>query len=214
MFKDRVDAGRKLAVALEKYKDENPLILAIPRGGAVVGFEIAKHLGADFSIIIAKKLPFPENPEAGFGAVAEDGSAFILDEYRDVFSSETKSQIVNALKEEVKRRIDALRGGKPIPEIKNRIVVLIDDGIAMGVTMRAAIMMCKNKKAKKIIVAAPVSAIEPLKEIRKEADETIILETPFLFRAVAEFYDNFQEVMDNEVIKILNSFQLKKQDER
>ena len=139
MFKNRKDAGEKLANALEKYRIENPLILAIPRGGVEVGLQVAKRLNADISLIIARKLPFPDNPEAGFGAVAENGSTFFIEDLHSWFPEETIERIKSQQIDEIKRRVKALRGGTPLPEIKGKTVILIDDGIAMGSTMRAAI---------------------------------------------------------------------------
>ncbi|MCJ7675191.1 MAG: hypothetical protein MUO33_08560 [Sedimentisphaerales bacterium] len=147
MFADRKDAGQKLARALENYREQKPLVLAIPKGGVEVGYEVAKHLGCEFSILIARKLPFPDNPEAGFGAVAEDGSTFINNYAARGLSQHTIDRILKQQRREIKRRIAALRKGRPLPQIADRTVILIDDGIAMGSTMRAGISLCKNKKA-------------------------------------------------------------------
>lgn len=203
MFKNRKDAGEKLARALEKYRAEKPLILAIPRGGVEVGLQVAKKLGADFSLILARKLPFPDNPEAGFGAIAEDGSTYILGDAFYWLSEDTIETIKEQQITEIRRRIKALREGQPLPEIKGRIIILIDDGIAMGSTMRAAIGLCKNMKARKIVVAAPVAGREVAEEIRRRVDEIIVLETPPYFRAVAEAYENWYDVSDEEVLDLL-----------
>jgi putative phosphoribosyl transferase len=204
VFDDRKDAGKKLARALEKYKDKKVLVLAIPKGGVEVGCQVAAYLNADFSIIISRKLPFPDNPEAGFGAIAEDGSAFIFDFARDMYPKDTIDRILLEQKTETERRIEVLRKGKPLPEIRARTVILVDDGIAMGSTMRASIKLCKNKKAKKIIVAAPVAGRDTARSIARMVDEIIILETPIFFQAVAQVYKNWYDVPDEEVIKILD----------
>ncbi len=203
MFKNRKDAGEKLAMALEKYRAENPLILAIPRGGVEVGLQVAKKLNADFSLIIARKLPFPDNPEAGFGAIAEDGSTFIFENVYYSLSGENIERIKKEQIAEIKRRINALREGEPLPEIKGRTVILIDDGIAMGSTMRAAIELCKNRKAGKIVVAAPVAGREVAEEIKRRADELVVLEIPAYFRAVAQAYEKWYDVSDEEVLDLL-----------
>jgi predicted phosphoribosyltransferase len=203
MFKNRKDAGEKLAKALEKYRVENPLILAIPRGGVEVGLQVAKKLNADFSMIIARKLPFPDNSEAGFGAIAEDGSTFILGDAYYWLSEETIEGIKKQQIAEIRRRINALREGEPLPEIKGRTVILIDDGIAMGSTMRAAIVLCKNRKARKIIVAASVAGREVAEEIGRRVDEIVVLEIPAYFRAVAQVYENWYDVSDEEVLDLL-----------
>lgn len=203
MFKNRKDAGEKLAKALEKYRVENPLILAIPRGGVEVGLQVAKKLNADFSMIIARKLPFPDNSEAGFGAIAEDGSTFILGDAYYWLSEETIEGIKKQQIAEIRRRINALREGEPLPEIKGRTVILIDDGIAMGSTMRAVIVLCKNRKARKIIVAASVAGREVAEEIGRRVDEIVVLEIPAYFRAVAQVYENWYDVSDEEVLDLL-----------
>jgi putative phosphoribosyl transferase len=203
MFKTRKDAGEKLAKALEKYRAENPLILAIPRGGVEVGLQVAKKLNLDFSLIISRKLPFPDNPESGFGAIAEDGSTFILENAYYWLSGENIERIKKEQISEIRRRISALRDGEPLPEIKGRTVILIDDGIAMGSTMRAAIELCKNRKAGKIVVAAPVAGREVAEEIGRRIDELVVLEIPAHFRAVAQAYEHWYDVSDEEVLDLL-----------
>lgn len=207
MFEDRKDAGQKLAHALEKYKDKDVIVLGIPRGGVEVGYYVAKYLNASLSIIVSRKLPFPDNPESGFGGIAEDGSIFLFEHaYRWLPRSEIE-RVIEEQKKEIKRRIDILRKGKPLPDIKDRIVILVDDGIAMGSTMRAAISLCKNKKAKKIIIAAPVSGRDTLEEMKELADEVVILETPPFFQAVAQVYKNWYDVPDKEVVKIMQRYE-------
>ena len=203
MFKDRKDAGEKLAKALEKYKAENPLILAIPRGGVEVGLQVAKKLNADFSLIIARKLPFPDNPEAGFGAIAENGSTFIHENAYYWLSGENIEKIKRQQIAEIERRVKVLRGEHPLPKIKGRTVILIDDGIAMGSTMRAAIELCKKREARKIVVAVPVTGSEIAGEIGKKVDELVVLEIPRYFRAVAEAYEKWYDVSDGEVLDLL-----------
>lgn len=210
MFEDRKDAGKKLAKALAKYKDKNALILSIPRGGVEVGYQVAKYLNADFSLIATRKLPFPDNPEAGFGAIAEDGSTFIYESHAYYLSEETINKIIREQKQEIKRRIDVLRKGRPLPEVKNRTVILVDDGIAMGSTMKASVKLCKNKKAEKIVVAAPVSGKEVAEKLGKMVDEIVILEKPRFFQAVAQVYRNWCDVPDREVIEILEKWEQKR----
>ncbi|AYK13996.1 MAG: phosphoribosyltransferase [Methanosarcina flavescens] len=203
MFKNRKDAGEKLAKALEKYREENPVILAIPRGGVEVGLQVAAKLNADFSLVIARKLPFPDNPEAGFGAIAEDGSTFILESAYYWLEGETIERIKQQQIAEIERRIKTLRGDKPLPEIRGRTVILIDDGIAMGSTMRAAIELCRNRKAGKVVVAVPVAGREVAEELQKKVDDLIVLETPAYFRAVAQVYERWYDVSDEEVLDLL-----------
>ncbi len=204
MFEDRRDAGQRLGRALASYKDEDVLVLAIPRGGVEVGYEVARQLDSEFSILVCRKLPFPYNPEAGFGAIAEDGSAFIFEDAERWLSKDLIEKIMIEQKKEIERRKSVLRDGEPLPRIKDRTVILVDDGIAMGSTMRAAIRLCRKSGAKKIIVAAPVSSREVEEEIGKIVEEIVVLEKPPYFRAVAEAYRNWYDVPDEEVVKIMD----------
>ncbi len=209
MFKDREDAGKKLAVKLEKYKGKKPLILAIPKGGAAVGYEVAKHLNValnDFSLLISRKLPYPDNPEAGFGAIAEDGSIFIFPDTEKFLSKSEIKKIIKEQKQEIKRRLKILRQGKELPKISGRTVILIDDGLAMGSTMIVSIMLCKKRKAKKIIVAVPVSGENVAKEIEKMVDKLIVLEKPGFFQAVAQVYRNWHDLSDEQVLEIVENW--------
>lgn len=205
-FRDRKDAGRKLASALRDWKDQGVLVLAIPCGGVEVGYEVALALNADLSVIVARKLPFPDNPESGFGAVAEDGSIFLLDESKRWLTPGKIDRAVEAQKQEVLRRIELFRGGGPLPDPTGRTVILVDDGIAMGSTMRVAISACKNAGAGKIIVATPVTGERTAKAIAKLVDEIVIIEKPRFFQAVAQVYENWRDVPDQEVVSILEAW--------
>jgi putative phosphoribosyl transferase len=204
MFIDRKDAGEQLARALAPYKGRGALVLAIPRGGVRVGYYVARELGAEFSLVVARKLPLPSNPEAGFGAVAEDGSAFVFEDARRFLEPAVIERIVAEQRAEVARRIAALRGGEPLPPLEGRTVILVDDGIAMGSTMRAAIMMCRKADAASVVVAAPVSGPDVAASMRALADDVVILETPPNFRAVAQAYANWYDVPDAEVVAIMD----------
>lgn len=133
-FKDRRHAGRLLADALSDYRSENPLVLAIPRGGVEVGIEVAEGLDCDFDLIVVRKLPFPDNPESGYGAIAEDGSTFVFDRFARGVPEKTRKRIEEEQQAEIRHRVQLLRKGRDLPEIKGRTVILIDDGIAMGST--------------------------------------------------------------------------------
>jgi len=206
-FQDRAEAGRQLAQALDHYRDRDALVLAIPRGGVEVGAQVAQGLNADLSIIITRKLPFPDNPEAGFGAVAEDGSLYLDREAAGWLPKSTVRKIIRGQEAEIRRRISVLRGGRPLPLIAGRTVILADDGIAMGSTMRASISLCRHRKAGRIVVAAPVSGAPTAEEFEGLADEVVILTTPHFFRAVAQVYEQWYDVSDEEVIAILNTWQ-------
>ncbi|MDZ7833253.1 MAG: phosphoribosyltransferase [Desulfobacterales bacterium] len=205
-FRDRAHAGRLLAEKLIDYESENPIVLAIPRGGVEVGIEVAKRLNCDFELLIVRKLPFPDNPESGFGAIAEDGSSVVFDRFAQTVSETERQQIYEAQQQEIQSRIRTLRKGRPLPAIKGRTVILIDDGIAMGSTMQASVAMCRNQKAQKIIVAAPVSSPRTKIEFQSLADDAVILTTPEFFQAVAQVYENWYDVSDEEVLELLDSF--------
>lgn len=205
MFDDRQDAGKKLARALQEYKDKCALVLAIPKGGIEVGSHVAQYLNAELSVIVSRKLPYPDNPEAGFGAIAEDGSVYIIKGAAIWLSKQKIDRIIEEQRSEIKRRIGLLREGSPLPPIKDRTVILVDDGIAMGSTMRASIMLCKNRNAGKIVVAVPVSGEAVVREIGSVVDNTIVLEKPWNFRAVAQVYRNWYDVSDSEAIEILKT---------
>lgn len=204
MFRDRKDAALKLAAALEKYKGEDVLVLGVPRGGAETGYYVARQLEAAFSLLIARKLGFPYNPELAIGAVAEDGSVYLQD---GSLPAETIGAMIVETKKEIERRVRELRGGKPLPEIKGRTVIVVDDGIATGSTLLAAIQLCRNWNAGKVIVAAPVAAQEAMWELRKEADEVVVLEEPEEFYAVGEFYGTFENLSDQEARAFLERWE-------
>ena len=203
MFKNRKDAGQKLGLALQKYKNTNALVLSIPRGGVELGYEVAKALHCDLSLIICRKLPYPHNPESGFGAIAEDGSVYINQMAAAYVSEYEIERIIVEQSKEIERRIQTLRNGKPLPRIKDRIVILVDDGIAMGSTMHTAVALCRKREAEKIIVAVPVAGVQMIEKFSQMADEIIVLESPSDFHAVAQVYENWYDVSDEEVMELL-----------
>lgn len=207
MFRDRKDAGRQLAEALDGYRGESALVLAIPRGGVEVGHEVALHLDAELSIIVSRKLPFPDSPEAGFGAVAEDGSTYMIPEADLIVPSEVADRVIEEQKEIVQRRIRALRGGRPLPDIEGRTVVLVDDGIAMGSTMIAAVRCCRSLGAENIVVGAPVGGPRAESKMSEHADAAVIVYVPSDFRAVAQGYYHWHDVTDDEVLRIMEEWE-------
>lgn len=204
LFKDRNEAGAQLAQALNDYRGQDAVILALPRGGVEVGYHVAESLAAEFSILIVRKLPFPDNPESGFGAVAEDGSVYLIPDAKRCIPGRTIERILAEQKNEIVRRIKVLRSGRPLPDLSNRQLIIVDDGIAMGSTTQAAVMCCRNAGAKRITVAAPVASREAQTALEKVADKLVILLTPPYFRAVADFYQNWHDVSDKEAITFLN----------
>jgi predicted phosphoribosyltransferase len=203
VFDDRTEAGIKLGEALVKHAGPGTIILAIPKGGVRVGFEAARALGVSFSLIISRKLPLPWNPEGGFGAVAEDGSTWLMPGHERLVAPEVVEETIAAQKEEIRRRIQVLRGGRDLPDLKDRTVILVDDGIAVGSTMRASVACCRNLGAARIVVAVPVTGSDTAREMKKIADDVVILEMPSYFRAVAQVYLNWYDVSDEEVLQVL-----------
>jgi len=206
MFRDRKDAGEKLAAALKAYRGEDALVLAIPRGGAELGYEVAKALRCDLALIICRKLPYPYDPESGFGAVAEDGSLYINESAALSVSRSEIEKIVAQQKEEIQRRIERLRGGRALPPLKGRTVILVDDGIAMGSTMRTAVELCRKQEAGKIVVAVPVAGARSIEEFSHLVDEVVVLESPVNFYAVAQVYEKWRDVSDEEVLALERAY--------
>ncbi len=203
MFEDRRDAGRRLARALERYRNSDAIVLGIARGGVEVGYEVARHLGTDFSLLICRKLPFPDNPESGFGAIAEDGSLFLNEYAARGLPPEVIRNIIRQQEEEVRRRIRSLRDNEPLPDLRGRTVILVDDGIAMGSTMMAAIRLCRKAGAGAVVVAVPVAGERMSDEIAGLVDDMVVLEVPPIFYAVAQVYRNWYDVPDEEVQAIM-----------
>lgn len=198
MFTDRKDAALQLAQALEKYRDTHALVLGIPRGGAETAFCVAGHLGAELSLLVARKLGHPKNPEYAVGALAEDGSVYLNPDVRGELVQETIDELVQKEQEEIERRITILRNGEPLPPLKDRVVILVDDGIATGATLYAAIALCKKAGTARIVVAAPVSGRDKKREPLKEVNEVVVLETPSFFHAVSQAYESFYNLTDEE----------------
>ncbi len=208
-FRDRADAGKRLGQAVKERIPEtggHRIVMGIPRGGVEVAAHVAKALDTPLSMVVARKLPYPDNPEAGFGAVAEDGSNFLFDYAGDVLLEKQIEEIIQEQVKEMRRRKQVLRAGKPLPTLGGRHVVLVDDGIAMGSTMRAAITLCRNQDATRITAAAPVAGPDVACEIAALVDDLVVLTTPSDFHAVAQVYERWYDVTDQEVIGIMEVF--------
>lgn len=204
LLKDRVEAGKKLASAVKSVV-KDAIILAVPRGGVIVGFEVAQALGMPLDIIVTKKIGAPENPELAVGAVAEDGT-FILDEeiLRQIYvPKEYINEEVKRQKQEIQRRLIRYRGDVPYPSLKNREVVVVDDGVATGSTLKAALRLLRSKGAKTVVVAIPVGPLDTIRELKKLADRVVVLLTPEPFYAIGQFYMDFSQNNDEEVIELL-----------
>lgn len=206
LFLDRQDAGQQLANKLTDFKNKpNTVILGLPRGGVVVAAVIAKQLALPLDIIIPRKIGAPTNPELAIGAITEDGQMIINQPIIDNLAIPPGyiNQEANKQKHEAIRRLKLYREDRQPLNLKNRTVILVDDGVATGATMRAAILSVKNKKASQIILAAPVIAYDTLQALSREVDQVIYLDAPFFFGAVGAFYQNFAQTSDEEVIGIM-----------
>lgn len=207
IFENRTDAGIQLGKLLaHDYKDKNPLILAVPRGGVEVAYWVARILHGELAVIVSKKLPFPGQPEYACGAVAEDGSVYLsptgerMEKY--IIDDIVKLQLM-----EIQRRVNIYRNGKSLPNMKDRIVIIVDDGIATGSTIVPIIKMCRKNNPSQIIVAAPVSGNRYSKEIDELADKVEVLEVPENYYAVGQVYDDFHGMDDDEVLGFLKEFE-------
>lgn len=205
MFLDRQDAGKKLSIQLEKFKYENPIVLAIPRGGIVTAYETIRKFGFEWDLIIPRKIGAPHNKEVAIGAIFLDGTRIFNEKYINVFNiSEEyiKNEIFEQI-EEIKRRLVKYKGNEKFPDVKDKTVIIIDDGIATGFTIQAAIHSIKKHNAKKIILAVPVAPQDAISQLEKIVDEIICLIIPAEFYAVGLHYKSFQETTDEEVFSIV-----------
>jgi len=196
-----------LAAALKKFNNSpNTIILALPRGGVIVGYEVAKILNLPLDIVVPRKIGAPANPEFAIGAITETGVG-IFEEMAIGAYGITESYLQNEIKKEkaeAERRLKLYRGTRAPLDLKNKTVIIVDDGLATGLTMRAAVKTVKILGAAKIIVAIPVTSPEAAELVKKEVDEIIYLEAPAFFGAVGSFYEEFGQTTDEEVIELLS----------
>lgn len=207
MFKNRQEAGLKLAQKLDYLRGQKILVLAIPRGGVVVGKEISQELNCPLGILIVKKIGAPANPELAVGAMGPDGEVVLNKEILQELGIEEKDfeEIKKLKKEEITRL--SRRLAITTPALRNKIVILTDDGIATGATTEAALSWLRKKNPEKIILAVPVAPVELIEKFKGQVDDLIVLEIPAYFRAVGQFYEDFPQVSDEEVVKLLNGGQ-------
>ena len=201
IFKDRYDAAMQLVLKLEKYRGKDGIVLAIPRGGVPIGYVIAKELGLPLEIILSKKIGHPYNPELAIGSVTLHG-AIIDDNVLDVdmdYIHRTADRILHDLKEKFRLYM----GNQKPTSLKNKTVIVVDDGVATGNTLIATVHAIRKDKPKEVVIAIPVSPSKTTEKLRGISDELICLYTPQIFYGVGQFYENFSQVTDEEVIKHL-----------
>lgn len=205
LFTDRTDAGRRLAAALRHLGGRDPLVLGLPRGGVPVAYEVAESLGAPLDVIVVRKLGVPHHPELGFGAIGEGGVRVISDEivrHAGVREKDLVS-VERAEERELVRRAAAYREGRPRLPLKGRAVVVVDDGVATGATARAACQVVRAQGAAHVVLAVPVASPDAVARLREDVDEVVCLSTPSLFSAVGEWYRDFSQTSDEEVVALL-----------
>jgi len=213
LYLDRADAGKALAAAVKrelvgKLASGKPLVLAIPRGGVPLGRDVAAALGADLDLVVPRKLGAEGNPEYAIGAVMSDGTLYLNPEALSITGA--TPEYIEAEKgremREAARRLEAYRGGRQEPSLSGRVVIVVDDGIATGATMVAALRWVRSRAARMVVAAAPVAPPSTISELRREADLVICPHTPEPFYAIGAFYESFGQVTDEEVKEILLEF--------
>jgi predicted phosphoribosyltransferase len=203
MFVDRVDAGKKLAEALMGYKGQPVVVYGLPRGGVVLAVEVARALEAPLDLIVVRKIGHPLQPEYAIGAVAEDG--YVVTNPDEVATLDKRwLDVATAaqLKEAQRRRSVFLQGQRPVA-IKDKVAIIVDDGLATGLSMSAAIHEIRGRGPRKLVVAVPVAAAETVDRLRPEVDDLVVLYIPEWFGAVGAFYQSFDQVSDEEVVELM-----------
>jgi predicted phosphoribosyltransferase len=207
LFADRREAGECLAQRLLGFAGEEALVLGIPRGGVAVAAPVARRLAAPLDVVVPRKVAAPHNEELAIGAVAEDGTLYIDDTlvaYLGVTEEYLRREAAREI-EEIKRRSQLYRGNKPPREVADRVVILIDDGVATGYTVLAALRYLRRQRPRRLVLAVPVASPDVLLKLREEADKVVVVSTPEPFYAVGQFYRDFGQTTDAEVIDLLET---------
>lgn len=207
LFKDRTAAGQILAKKLADYADRtNVLVLALPRGGVPVGFEVAQALNAPLDVLVVRKLGVPDNEELAMGAIASGGVRILNQSIVNQLqiSDEVIARVAVQEQRELERRENMYRGDRPFPKLKGQTVILVDDGLATGATMWAAIMSVKQQQPQEVIIAVPVAAPETCDEMKGKVEKIICANTPSPFYSVGLWYEKFPQTTDEEVRELLN----------
>lgn len=205
-FRDRVDAGRRLAERLSSYAGRpDVIVLGLPRGGIPVAYEVARALGAPLDVFVVRKLGWPMQPELAMGAIASGGVIVLNEEVIEMVGAgrELIESVADEERRELARREREYRGDRPPPSIRGRTVILVDDGLATGSTMRAAARAVREQDPARLVIAVPVGAPETCESLRAEADEVVCVLQPPFFQAVGLWYDRFEQTTDAEVRRLL-----------
>lgn len=207
LYRDRREAGALLGEGLKTYqKERDTIVLGLPRGGVVVAEQVARVLGLPLDVILLRKLPYPPQPELAVGAVAEHGAVFVNEEFQDAVREDPSwlEEIVRDQQEIIRKRATLYRPHRHARDLKGKTVILVDDGIATGATMKVAIRAARAAGAAQVVVAIPVAAPPSVRELEAEADQVVCLDTPDFFYAVGQAYQSFDQVSDEEVCNILD----------
>jgi predicted phosphoribosyltransferase len=209
-FADRTDAGSKLAEALRGYKDQQPVILALPRGGVPVAARVAAVLDAPLDLVLVRKIGVPTQPELAMGAVVDGGSPLVV-RNEDVIalagiSEQDFKSVCDSELAEIERRRQLYLGNRPRIDVSGRVTIVIDDGIATGATTRAALRATRTRKPKRLVLAVPVAPTDALAIMREEADDVVCLEDYGFLGAIGFYYSDFRQISDQEVIEALARF--------
>lgn len=206
-FKDRIEAGQRLAKALAFYKDKQPVVLALPRGGVPVAAEIADALAAPLDLVLVRKIGVPDQPELAMGAVVDGPAPMVVRNEHVIGLAGVSEYEFDKVRDretaEIERRRKLYVGERPHPDVAGRTAIVVDDGIATGATTRAALRATRARKPARLVLAVPVAPTDTLTELRSEADEIICLEDYVDFGAIGLFYADFRQVSDTEVIDLL-----------
>jgi len=212
MFENRQDAGKRLAEELNQYKGQPVVVLAIPNGGVPVAMEVASEFKAELDLIVSRKIPIPLSPEGGFGAIADDGTV-ILNEQLVRRLGLNRQQIeyeAGRVREEVKKRSLLYKGDRPLVTVGGKVAVLVDDGLASGITMMAAVQSVRRRRPKEVVVAVPVAAAAAAKEVERVTDRLVTCAIGYMPKFyISDFYNHWYDLCDEDVVQYLKRWRMR-----